>query len=485
MILIVGIILIWLQIRSKWPGWVGFPFLMVTIRAVHETAISPLLSQIWGQRFFQFIGEITQDELPSAIVLILLSYSSIAFGLFLVRAFSNQDPTANKAIFKGKPAPKYATQNAWISSFTLFLVGFVANVIVLGFLLQNSSLFLIARFRTPFTDEIVLTNRFYHYARLTSNLMPIGALGMFLFSKNVSVKRRSAWVAYVLYIMFETIWGGRGGVILGIIAFIIVYHYVVKRINIKNIFIVGILLFIALSYILTYRFGTTSLKGGLLLTLRGFLISGNINDAAFALRNFPTVLPFLNGGSILAGLSHFIPELPMPGAVNIWLYIVNIYFGGINPMLGIGGGNFALGAEHYMNFGYIGVIGMGILFGVIFGFIFELQRRNYENPFLLLISAQASVFFLSGIESRCAYILGGMILSTFVPIGILAAMSLPNRKLSKTLMLVIYLTFVAFIFYQSSDFLPYSYLFKYLIFLGVTMVYYLSFKRVFLIYTQK
>ena len=331
---------------------------------------------------------------------------------------------------------------------TVFAFGLVVNGVVLYLLLSNVSLGSIAASRAVFTVTEVLQSRVFSLARLFSPTLQVGALGMLLFGAGVKKRFRLALLGLLAAMAVQAVFGGRGGTIRVVLAAIILFHHGVRPIRVRNLALAGFALFAGLAYIAINRFGQTSLGPAVFVLARGFLVSGNVHDAAFAMRAFPSEMNYFGGATILAGLTHVIPEFPVPGARNLWYELMDYYNSGVNVQSGIGGGNLALAAEHYMNLGIAGVVVFAGLFGLICGAVFEWQRRDTRNPFLLIFATQTVLTFLGGMESRAAQSIGGLAMSSLMPVGVLTVLAVRFTAEAKWMFFAGYAAVWSFLLYH-------------------------------------
>lgn len=477
LVIIAGGILMIIQIRSKWPGWIAMPFLMLTIRVVHEIGISLLVTDYLGfVRYHPFITQTLPEERPAAAGLILLSYGAIAIGLSLVRLCSSKKHNMRNSVYTGYSS--YIANNAWNASLIVFCAGCVFNGIVLGLLLQNNSLLELASKRAAFSDEEALANPIYLYAKTFASIMQIGTWGMILFARHVPRRIWLAVVANATFIVIQALLGGRIRTVLAVLGVAIVYHYGVQRLRFRQVLGMGLVIVCGLIYITIYRFSSVSLVERMRYSLTDIIAPRNLDEAAFFLRVVPTEIPFLRGATILGGLSHLLPGLSIPWTQNMWYLMEDYYFGGKKVRGGISAETYALGAENYLNFGYWGVIVFGILFGLFFGILFEWYRRRPNNLFLLILATNVCLSFFSGMEKRMAASIGGLAISSIVPVGILIALSLRHKRLAGGLLLCLHFAITLLLLYKVRELLPYLssylYLVKYVVVFLMVVIYVIS-----------
>jgi hypothetical protein len=329
----------------------------------------------------------------------------------------------------------------------MFLFGTLCNALVLRFLLGEKSLGQLAFERALLTAEDVVWNPFYNYARLLSGTMSIGAWGMLLFSGKDQIRKQVAIAANFLVVLFPVIFGGRMSLIRDVLALAVLYHYGVRRIRLRHIAIVATVLIVGLSAIQFLRYRVAGLSEALVANLADVFVTGGINEAAFALRMFPEQIPFLGLGGLIGPLSHLFPTLGdhLPGARSIWMFLVDYLFGGRNPARGIGGEHYAPAAEHYMLFGFSGVVLLGLAYGLLYGHLFVWQKRQPENLFILMLVTYAwKAFFVSVIDGKMAAWVGGMGFGALLPVGVLAATTYSHRMSEIALFGPLYLCALSF-----------------------------------------
>jgi len=434
-----------LQLRMRWPGWLGLPLALLAIRLALDVGTSA-----WAHDPTESSGALARGALPGevnpATLLILTFYGALVVGLLLVRVLRTSAPVPTGA--RVADVDEATVDRCWRASVAVFSAGAVLNVVSLAFLLRSGSVGDLAR-RSAYTDLDALSNPLYQGARVLSTAMFVGSLGMVLFGTRSSRRRRTAGlIGATTYIMVQSMLGGRGATISGLITLALVWNYGVQRMRARDgvrFLLVGALAFV---YIYAVRFDFTDPSAALGNTVGDVLSADRIDDTAFMLREVPDVLPHSGLGPILAGVSHAYPGVPLPGARNTWSIIVDRYYDGVNPQQGIGGSNFSTAGELYLVGGLRAVVLGGLLVGLAAGVFFEWQRRNRRNPFVLLLASLVVLALFDGASGRLWYALGGLAVGAYVPIAAIAGLSLRPLVLRRLYLLIIhsaltlYLTFL-------------------------------------------
>ncbi len=415
--------------KSRWPGWMGRPFLVPVGVVILDLGITPLMAQFMGYRTISVAGLAWPEEVPAAAALILLNAFAIAMGMVIAWHLwdRNQPPMKSYSVIQYSPN---TSARAWKISFAMFLFGASCHAVVLHFLLSDNSLLKISAERALFSSEQTLLSPYYNYARLLSETMIIGAWGMLLFYGKTRIRKQLAIIANSLTILLHMLYGGRMAVIMTLLAIMILYNYGIKPMRPKQIALFVVLALIGLLPIQFMRLQAIGFKDAFLGIISDISITGSINEAAFALRAFPERVPFLSWGVLFGGLGHLFPTLGdhIPWAKNLWISIVDYMFAGQNPSGGIGGEHYAPAAEHYMQFGLKGVIFLGLAFGLLYGRLFVWQKQQPRNLFLLMFSTYIFMaFFVSIMDGKMAPWVGRMGFGVLLPVGFITAMTVGRR----------------------------------------------------------
>lgn len=241
--------------------------------------------------------------------------------------------------------------------------------------------------------------------------------------------RNFSLVIFILNIITALYIGGRSGAAVSVLCILCIWHYLIKRVNIKNAFFLGAFAYLFMGILnatatirgqaghsvfdiinLTFSTGLTSISD--LLGELGWSMS----SVGYTMRFVPSIERFRYGSTYLYGLSTIIPNLGFwdihPATVNAqlsnWLQsMLNISYGPGYTMI----------AETYINFGWIG-IALAYFEGVIIGKI--LSKVNKETAHTRLsLTAFIMIFLIVGLKPLVrssfvvafrdiAYVLGGI-----------------------------------------------------------------------------
>ena len=480
-VILIGGGLLFLLWRSRWPGWLGKPLLVLTFLCVLEAGVAPiaafflkttkLSAYFLGGKGELFARMPYKDNglLPYAIV--IGSYISIALGMLLARPLfarlHNVLPDTDSLV-------SFPALRAWNASLVVGVLGLLSNAYMLLVLRQFVPLREMASIRAPFTVEPALTFPFFQYARLASPFMEVGGWGMIVFSGKKRLRIVVGVLFCIAYAAIQMIFGSRGHVLFSFLALILVFHYGVSRIKWQYVLGMIVSLLVTQYIILISRFnGSTSLAEKFVSWIGGF-VTDAVESTDFIVSLFPSKIPYLKGATILGGLSHIFPGSSPPGAKNLWIVVLQ-YVIGRNTSRGISGGNFPTGAEFYVNFGIPGVIVLGVLFGIIFGLVFEWQRISAHNKFALVLTIGAYITFIPGIRSRIASHVAGAMIRYFVPVTLISALTLGGRIRRYTIVSILSGMFFAIVVKLRVIFPPFYYL-KYVSLLSLAFLYYIGFE---------
>jgi hypothetical protein len=87
-----------------------------------------------------------------------------------------------------------------------------------------------------------------------------------------------------------------------------------------------------------------------------------------------------------------------------------------------------------MNFGWVGVVVVPMVFGVIFSLVFEFQRRRPKDPFVLMLAVGVFLRFLPNMDAKMVAGIASLPISTLLPVGTLAAFAKPRARSSRIFM---------------------------------------------------
>lgn len=416
---------------SRWPGWVGFPLSILAIRFAVDGGIAPINRYLFNVGLLRvedvtIVRPAALEEIGPAVALLMLGYGCIVLGMFAARAFAGR---------KG-PVPAHPQQMSLETAYRgyrgavwLFLGGTLINVvavIIAGTGLDDIGE--IAATRAAFTNQAAYTSVWFNYAWILRPSMQIGALAMLLFAYRLRRHIAVAWGANVLYFAIQAIFGGRTTIVVGGLVLAIIYHHGIRKLNARMLLLITAVVLSALVYIATERHKAGSVPQAIGMIAFQITSSRAMEEVAFARRDFPDKTPFFYGSTIISGLSMSLPGLDV--GENLWRSLQDRYLGaGYRTALGIGGETISSTGESYMNFGYPGVVFIALMAGIIFGSVYEWQRRNPTNPFALLLAALITTVFIVAIYKKLATRLSDIPMGLLVPLGFVAAYAAGGRFL--------------------------------------------------------
>ena len=179
----------------------------------------------------------------------------------------------------------------------LFLFGLMCNVICIASAKTGLSLSEIAATRAVFTNENAYKSFLFNYAWLMKTNMQIGAWGMLLFSHPKTFARKFSWLANICYILIVPVFGGRTSALLSVIGLTLVYNYGVKPLSYKQVVVSLLAGILILSSISIVRFGVKSPVSVIIGGAISVFTNRTLDEAAFALKEFPQKINFLKGKS--------------------------------------------------------------------------------------------------------------------------------------------------------------------------------------------
>lgn len=443
---VIGAWVTWRLMRSRWPGWVGMPLFILAALATRDLGVSPMVLRVIASRFdlARIFGQFSSQEALAAYRLMLLCYLSIAAGLVLARVVGGRMGEIRSAPPEGR-SPR-ESDRAWRVSFGVMAIGLAAHLAVIAFLVPSVGLLGIAAHRAVYTAVGVLENPLFGYSRLLSTLMEFGALGMVLFAGRNRTRLRLGIAADVLFMAIEALYGGRGRVILSMAALLLVIHHGVRRLRLRDVVRVSVYAVAGLAFITVVRMRAATageIFQNLLISVSSSGYS-QINNTAFVMRTYPGIAPFTGAWNAVGSVARFLPGLSVPGTDTLWGHLIDVYYGGQNPIRGIGGVNFSTAAEFYSWGGLGHVVLFGILGGLGYGAFFEWQRHEPANRFLMLLSILiVAESFFGGVQSRMPDSFGsiGFIL---VPVGLMAALT-RLRQFHRSFLLFMYFELTVFV----------------------------------------
>lgn len=444
LVVIMGILFMVLLFFQKWPGWVGFPFLIIILWTTINAGISPLVEASSRERLsatvrFMGISNFRNYELPNAIALVVLSYCTLLFGMFIAYVISikllgrRSAYPNNDSILKGRVPPD-TTDRMWRVSLTIFSIGVLCFAIIIYKMVQSAPILEWSSHRTEIIFPREGHSGIYEYAFSLYGIMQIGAWGLLLFSASNRARRKVAMAANLLFPIIQIVLGSRFIFITSIYAIVMVYHFGVRPLQKRHwlgILFVGL---IGLFMLSLYRYDFNQLRGAVQNVEETLLVPRSINEPVWALRNWPNRFAFFGGKTTLHGLKLMFPTARLVQTQSTWDYIVQFFYKGRPPGdFSKGGGvHFGFPVEQYIDLGYIGVVFIGLIYGLFFGGLYEWQARRRNNPFLLLLSVSATVTLLTGLEGKMPRAIGEFFSFQLLPIGFIALVSINKIGLLKS-----------------------------------------------------
>lgn len=415
---------------SRWPGWVGFPLSILAIRFGVDAGLSPLVRYQYEIGRLQ-VEDVTivrppaMDEVGGAVFTLLLGYGCIALGMLLVRSFARR---VVPAAAHPQQASLETARRGYRAASWVFLFGLFLNIVTVKMAGSGlDDLGEIAATRAAFTNQAAYSSAWFNYAWTLRSCMQIGAIAMLIFAYRMRRNIPISWAANVLYFAVQAIYGGRTTIVVGGLVLAIVYHHGIRKIRSASLLLIVGVVISALSYIATVRHGAGSIPQAVVMSVSQLASSRAMEEVAFARREFPDRLPYFYGSTIVSGLSIALPGTDV--GKNLWRTIELEYLGPNYKRTGIGGQTISTTGESYMNFGIVGVVLVGLIAGLVFGSVYEWQRRNPTNPFAVLLAALVTAVFIVAIYKKLGTRLSDIPMRMLVPLGFIAAYAAGGRFL--------------------------------------------------------
>ncbi len=435
----IGLALITIMYRKGWPGWYGLPLIIVIGVATLAAGISPIVEGLADGPLGQLakftdldITEYANDEVPGAIGLILIGYGSLALGMLVVLAIGNNRHGKRSGTLMGKswrqqwfdPA---TTDQLWRASLVLLGVGLICYCYIMYRLAQVTPVAEWTASRALYTSVFFSEDPLYNHAISLSSTMELGAWAMLIFAPPRRERLIPALVANAAYLALQVLFGGRLRLIVGFYAVVVVYHYGVRPLRVREwiaIPIVGMMAFVVLE---TWRYGLDDLQASLQGVAESLFVPRSIGEATWALRYWPDAIPYFGGKTTLHGLRQALPTVEFwdsIGTERTWQYMVDLFYGGKNlSVFRYGGGaHFGYPVEEFIDLGPLGTVAAGLFYGFLLGWPFEWSSRQPRNPFQLLLTVIAISVLLMGLEGKMATAVGYFFFFRLLPIGLMSSM---------------------------------------------------------------
>ncbi len=432
-------------LRSKWPGWIFLPFFFIFLRLAIDIGIHPLIQILAGIeteiKKNDIILPASPNQILPAIWLLVTGSFSILIGMVFVRVLRTNTPAPAHV-----PIKLHRTQTGYQAARTIFVFGVAMNLVAIYFASKGISILEVASTRAVFTNKAAYENFIFNYAWLLRNTIYVGAWGMVIFAGRSKQRARYGAMAVFISIAIEPIYGGREKAVFAVIAAYLIYAYGNKSLSVKFIIIFAVTGLLSLVMLSSVRYGV-SFDKSIFMVLQSIFNSRSINEAAFAMEYFPEKIDFLNGSSLKASLSHLIPGLKAEDSLNIWRFLESVFIEQHRRATSIGGETISTHVESFMNFGYAGVIVLGIVYGLIFGLIFEWNRVNRFNPLVYLFAVGAITAFIPGLFRKMPAEIAVLPITYLVPIGYIAA-KIAGHKALRAFQTIIALLLLSIVTYK-------------------------------------
>lgn len=431
---ILGLALMALQLSRRWPGWVGFPFLIITGFATLAAGISPLFERIVESNLDHYelmgIPGYYSDEVQGAIGLVLLNYGSLLLGMWAVYIISGlvwgKRPSIMPGVsYRGSWFDPITTKVMWRTSLALFVFGVLCHAVVAYKLVQVAPITAWSSNRATLIFPHGGHGGIYKYALDLSDTMLIGGWGLLIFAASSRARLIFAVAANGLFPAWQVLLGSRVSLIASLYAAVLVYHFGVRPLRRRHWLGILAMGLVALSLLTVWRYDINQSQEALQKVAETLLVPRSISEAVWALRNWPDKIPFFGGEVTLRGWQLMFPTARFVEARSTWQFMVDLFYGGRLPDgFSQGGGiHFSFPVEQYIDLGYIGLIGIGILYGIMLGGLYEWQARQRNNPFLLLLAVAATNILIAAFDGKMAWTVGGFFFFRLLPIGLMALLT--------------------------------------------------------------
>lgn len=442
MVILIGAVSAWALLRSKWPGWTGFPLLLLVIQIVNDLGVAPLVFDLSGYsyRSESLYGRAYGPHALAAASLILVCYLMIASGLISIRLLSPRSIKSQPLRLR-QPYSGSVMLRAWRVSVLFVITGLAANVFILCLLLRERSILAITYEKALMTDETLVESPAYSILLLIGQLLLIGALGMVFFCDKRRWRVHVGTLAFLLAVGVVALHGRRQGIITAIICFLLLHREAVGAIRLgRAAFYLLLSIFILGGVAHARGYNLMSANDSRSIDIFRFLRATavgycRIDDTAWVMKTVPHTIPYTGALNAVGTVGRFVPSLQIPRTNTLYSHVVQHFYGGVNPASGIGGANYSTAAELYAWGGWLSVVLFGYLIGLFFGSLFEWQRRNCNNPFLTFLAMLVSVqVFFFGVQARMPNIMhhvGVYVLA----VAVMAALSIPSRRFAPFLLL--------------------------------------------------
>lgn len=453
-ILIIGLLIVVRELKKPSFGWICYPFAMVTFWAMMDIFISPYMVGIFDVRWPEsyIVQRTAESKYLSSASILLLWYVSVALGLLTAGHFSKRRSRISSAdyVSYSKDFTINEQKVLFRGGLILTAIGLTLNMAVFFFFPQNIDFSDISKLRLVYTTTRELKgpiSLIFGYIRMFSYLFQLGII-VLIFNSGRSKKRYfiSIVCACIVFTVL-TIFGGRESLVLLGISVLFAWQYGKGRISLKTLSLTGAACFLFLLITTSVRFGIDTFGESVAHIAQSILTNHYLDDVSFVTDVFPNKLQWLYGKTTLA----FIPGFFTPGFSIDWFesfyHVIVNTFGDRLYYLSTGV-HYASAAEAYANLGILGVIGLGLLAGMIFGAIFARQARFPQDSLFTYYTIIVSVHFFSGLSTKMFSAIGAIGFFSLVPIAVLGAVSLKQYYIVRQLLFMVIIFFVMYILYR-------------------------------------
>lgn len=203
--------------------------------------------------------------------------------------------------------------------------------------------------------------------------------------------------AFIILLYFFT--GNRHSIVIYLVAFMSIFHYGIKKIDVKKGIISFSLLFVFLIMYTYIRSFVNMGIGNFFSHLVSSIADNKVQFFYFQIGEFSQpskslqeVINYMSSHNYMWGLSYLISLVAwIPGSgrlLNVSDYSLSIwrlkefYPGYYEKGMGLG---FLSLSEMYVNFGLLGIVGGMLVWGIFLRKLYELFIKNSENPYVLFI----------------------------------------------------------------------------------------------------
>lgn len=334
-------------------------------------AFGPVLNFLFGQPIY--FGTV-QDRIFEATVIFTLAITGLLLGALLIRPKFEFDMS------------RLLYHNRTYTALQLLLVSAILYTTIV--LLWKGPV-LIGQGKI---DRIDLIGPTLHYNYM---LIQFCVLAFYFFTKSSRVTRSLYLTDFLLFIVYCVVFSERDFFL--ILISIILHRLLIGELRITwKLVAFGVLLLCSGTYIFTQRAGADGvnivsiLNQGSLLFINTQIIDRTSDD-----------LPFMYGATYANSVLNLLPSWLYQTGFSLSQWFKDLYGPG-----GISGYGFAIDAEAYLNFGYIGV---PVLFAVLALLQRVLCNRIDRHPFFAYYSVFCAAFLMNSFRNDSLVLLQGLL----------------------------------------------------------------------------